>query len=189
MSRAAEGFQGMPAEDGGVGEAENFFSLFGLEVDFEIDERELKQRYRSLQRMAHPDRHALAEKLSSDWAARWSARINDGYRTLADPFERARYLLELQGINSSGEQAFSSDMNFLATQMEWRERIDGVTEGDRSQINQLKQKISEEIESLRMQFLQQASAGAWSAGGEAISRWSFYRRLAAKVADLEASCL
>ena len=189
MSRAENGFQGMPAEGGGVDEAENFFSLFGLEVNFEVDERGLKQRYRSLQGMAHPDRHAVAEKLSSDWAARWSARINDGYRTLADPFERARYLLALQGIDASGEQAFSSDMNFLAAQLEWRERIDGVAEGDRSRIVQLKQEIFEEIERLRKQFLQLAAAADWHAGGEAVARWSFYRRLAAKVADLEASCL
>jgi molecular chaperone HscB len=189
MSGAATGFQGTPAEDGGVDEAENFFSLFGLEVNFEVDEKGLKQRYRSLQRMAHPDRYAVAEKLSSDWAAHWSARINDGYRTLSDPFERARYLLQLQGMDASGEHAFSSDMNFLAAQMEWRERIDGVTEGDRSRIEQLKQEISEEIERLRQQFLQLAAAGDWPAGGEAVARWSFYRRLAAKVADLEASCL
>ncbi len=189
MSGAAKGLQQMSAGDGVVDESENFFSLFGLEVNFEVDEKGLKQRYRSLQRMAHPDRHAVAEKLSSDWAARWSARINDGYRTLSDPFERARYLLQLQGMDASGEQALSSDMGFLAAQMEWRERIDGVTAGEPSPIGQLKQEISGELEGQRQQFLQLAAAGNWPAGGEVVARWSFYRRLAAKVADLEASCL
>ena len=189
MNRAVQDYQETAAGGAGVGESENFFSIFGLKVDFEVDEKELKQRHRSLQRMAHPDRHAVAGELSSDWAARWSARINDGYRTLADPFERARYLLELHGVDASGEQAFSSDVDFLAAQMEWRERLDGVAEGDRGHIGQLKQELSGELERLRQQFMQLAAAGAWPAGGEVVARWSFYRRLRTRVADLEASCL
>ena len=66
------------------------FSLFGLPRAFALDEKMLQQKYLALQREFHPDRAAPEQKLAM---LQKSADINEAYRVLKNPVERAEYLL------------------------------------------------------------------------------------------------
>ena len=102
--------------------ARNHFELFGLPARYALDAGALDDAYRALQRQVHPDRHATADDTSRRLALQAAARVNEAYRTLGDPVERARYLLGLRGVDAFDETDTSLDVGFLERQLERRER-------------------------------------------------------------------
>jgi molecular chaperone HscB len=104
----------------------NFFELFDLPVSFEIDIPDLTERYRRLQNTVHPDRFANASDAQRRLALQQSARINEAFQTLKDPLLRARYLLELNGVDMRNDTDTAMDPGFLMQQMELREQLGDV---------------------------------------------------------------
>jgi molecular chaperone HscB len=100
----------------------NHFELFGLEPRFAIDGAALDARYRDLQADVHPDRFGAAGETERRLAHQSSARVNEAYRALRDPVERARYLLALRGVNAMDQNDTKLDLAFLEAQLERRER-------------------------------------------------------------------
>ena len=67
------------------------FRLFGLPMGFELDRAALDERWKALQRQAHPDRFAAQGAAAQRVAMQWSVRINEAYQRLKDPLKRAAY--------------------------------------------------------------------------------------------------
>ncbi|KAI1467617.1 Co-chaperone Hsc20 [Daldinia caldariorum] len=92
---------------------------------FAIDVRALRREFLTLQASAHPDLapHGASSKRRAEAA---SARINEAYRTLADPLARAQYLLrEKWGVDAAGEEtARVEDPELLMLVLETREMIE-----------------------------------------------------------------
>ena len=103
--------------------SKSHFELFGLAPAFGLDAEVLDKAYRELQTEIHPDRFAHAGEADQRLAVQWAARANEAYKTLKSPFERARYLLELQGIHAMDAKNTSMPADFLMQQMEWRETL------------------------------------------------------------------
>ncbi len=107
------------------------FALFGLEPHFSIDLDAARERYRDLQRIAHPDRHSAADPTQRRLAAQLAADINSAWNTLKDPVARARHLLELRGIDSARFNSAQVPPAILMEQMELREALEtAVSEAD-----------------------------------------------------------
>ena len=106
--------------------ARNHFELFGLPVRYALDATALEAAYRDLQRNVHPDRHASSDAATRRLALQAAARVNEAYRTLGDPVERARYLLGLRGVDAFDETDTTLDVGFLERQLERRERAEGA---------------------------------------------------------------
>ena len=102
--------------------ARNHFELFGLPARYALDVQALDDAYRALQRLVHPDRHATSDDASRRLALQAAARVNEAYRTLGDPVERARYLLSLRGVDAFDETDPTLAPGFLERQLERRER-------------------------------------------------------------------
>lgn len=102
--------------------AANHFELFGLPTSFRIDADALDRAYRTLQAEVHPDRHARASDVERRIAMQTSTRVNAAYQALKDPIERARYLLELRGIDPFDETDTKLSIAFLEQQLARRER-------------------------------------------------------------------
>jgi molecular chaperone HscB len=100
------------------------FELFGLEPAYALEADRLERAYRQVQATIHPDRFAQAGDAARRASVQWSARVNEAYRTLKDPLERARYLLELQGVDLGMETDSAMPAEFLARQMELRESLE-----------------------------------------------------------------
>lgn len=72
------------------------FTVFGVPRSLDLDERALERRYFELSRECHPD--LLRSQAPADCIAvlQRSAEINDAWRVLRDPWQRAKALLEAQ---------------------------------------------------------------------------------------------
>jgi len=107
----------------------NHFDLFALPMAFAIDADRLDQAYRGIQAEIHPDKFAHAGEAEQRLSMQWSTRVNEAYQTLRKPFERARYLLELNGVDAMDAKNTSMPADFLMQQMEWREALMEAREG------------------------------------------------------------
>lgn len=103
---------------------QNHFELFGLPVAFTLDAERLDQAYRNIQAEIHPDRFAHAGEAEQRLSMQWTTRVNEAYQSLKKPFERARYLLLLQGIDAMDPKNTSMAPDFIMQQMEWREALE-----------------------------------------------------------------
>ena len=104
----------------------NYFELFSLQEKFDIDEVQLTQRFRELQRLTHPDRFASASDAEKRWSVQAAAHINSAEQTLSKPLARAVYLLQLKGIDLDVETDTRMAPEFLMMQMELRESIESL---------------------------------------------------------------
>ena len=102
----------------------NDFVLFGLPERFEQDRTTLDQRWKALQRQAHPDRFAADAATAQRVAMQWSVRINEAYQRLKNPLKRAAYLCELRGVPIQAENNTAMPAAFLMQQMAWREALE-----------------------------------------------------------------
>lgn len=102
--------------------SDNDFELFGLPLQFAIQPEGLTQAYLQLQNQMHPDRYTDAPPSERRMAAQWSTRINEAYKRLQNPTDRAIYLCELAGLDPRGHQS-KLPAELLMQQMEWREQL------------------------------------------------------------------
>ena len=105
----------------------NFFSLFDVPHDFQLDQAALKQRYQALIATVHPDRFAHLSDSEQSMAVMKSAQLNDAFTALSNPITRAEHLLELAGLGQHDESKTVSDIEFLMLQMELREQLEIIS--------------------------------------------------------------
>ena len=105
----------------------NDFALFGVPEQFAQDAAQLAERWKTLQKEAHPDRFAAQGAAAQRVAMQWSVRINEAYQRLKDPLKRAAYLCELHGAPIRAEDNTAMPAAFLMQQMEWREALEDAS--------------------------------------------------------------
>lgn len=109
---------------------QNHFELFHLPQRFAVDPAALDQAYREVQGKVHPDRFVNATDAEKRVAMQWATRANEAYQTLKNPFKRAAYLCELNGIDLQVESNTAMPRDFLIQQMEWREALEDAKAGE-----------------------------------------------------------
>jgi molecular chaperone HscB len=103
---------------------QNHFELFHLPQRFAVDSSALDNAYREVQSRVHPDRFVSATDTEKRVAMQWATRANEAYQTLKNPFKRAAYLCELNGIDLQTESNTAMPREFLMQQMEWHEALE-----------------------------------------------------------------
>lgn len=106
----------------------NFFTLFNLPSQFKVDKRALDEAYHQAQKKYHPDNFVTENDNVKASMAQESSRINDAYRALKSPSERAQHVLDINGIEFEFDTATVSDTEFLMQQMELREQLERIVE-------------------------------------------------------------
>jgi molecular chaperone HscB len=105
---------------------QNHFELFNLEPAYAINGAALEQSYRDLQALIHPDRYAQAGDAERLASLQLTTRVNEAYRALKDPVQRARHILELNGVDVAFETNTQMPTDFLMQQLEMREELEGA---------------------------------------------------------------
>ncbi len=80
------------------------FERLGLPRRFLLDGAEVERQYLARSRALHPDFHQLGASGEQSASLEMTARLNEAYATLREPFKRAEYLLMLEGGPTAGEQ-------------------------------------------------------------------------------------
>lgn len=102
----------------------NFFSIFALPQSYAIDEKQLENSYRKLAASYHPDKFASLSSFEQKEKMIMSSLINQAYKVLSDPIQRASHLLLLNGINADARENNIADTEFLMQQLQWQETLE-----------------------------------------------------------------
>jgi molecular chaperone HscB len=83
----------------------NYYDFFEIPHHLSLDLKDLEKRFYALSRKWHPDRFARSGTDERQQALDASAILNDGYRVLRDPIQRANYLLKENGFDIGEQQS------------------------------------------------------------------------------------
>ncbi len=164
----------------------NHFELFGLQPRFDVDLNALDARYRELQREVHPDRFAAAPQAEQRASMELATRVNDAYRTLKSPLERARYLLKLHGVDPGFETNTAMPADFLAQQMELREALEAAIEAENGEkLADMRDRLQGGRGALLLEIEAQLNAKAWQDAAGTLRRLMFMEKLGEEIAAAE----
>jgi len=96
----------------------------GLAPAFALDAGSLERSYREIQSQIHPDRYARAGDAQRRASMQWTTRVNEAYRILKSPVQRAKYLLEMNGVDVQFETNTQMPTDFLLKQLELHEALE-----------------------------------------------------------------
>ena len=135
----------------------NHFELFGLAPAFALDLAHLDRAYRDIQAEVHPDRFAHAGDAERRASMQMTTQVNEAYRTLKSPVRRAKYLLELNGVDVGFETNTAMPPEFLMEQMELREKLEEAR--DVKTLGFLQKELSGEKKKIEIQIAALIDAG------------------------------
>ena len=99
------------------------FARLGLPAALDLDAGALDKAYFAGQRQWHPDRFVAKPPEERAKASTEAAALNDAYRTLRNPLDRAVYLAALKGVDMPGDGKTIDDPDLLMEAMEAREEL------------------------------------------------------------------
>lgn len=165
----------------------NYFELFDQPVGFAIDDASLTERYRALQQVLHPDRHAAATDAERRWSVQAASFVNEAYQALRSPLSRATYLLSLNGIGIDEETDTSMPPAFLMEQMELREAMDdaGSAADPLAALDEVSERLASLGREIAEHFAEAAAGDDWRAAREHVRQWQFIDKMRRDVRALE----
>lgn len=169
----------------------DYFTLFDLPLDYNLDMSQLTLRYQELQRQWHPDGFVNASEREKLLALQHAAIINQAYQTLKHPLERAEYLLSFHGYNVRDEQQTMQDTPFLLQQLEWREELANIPHLPDAEAVLLV--FSERIDKISQQYKQQLDDDLvkqqWLLATDALRKLRFLDKIQQQISQLEEQLL
>ena len=144
------------------------FELFGLAPAFGLETEALERSYREIQSQIHPDRFAHAGDAERRASLQWTTRVNEAYRTLKDPVQRAKHVLELHGVDVAFETNTAMPPEFLMQQMELREALEEAK--DAAQLDDLRRQLRSSRASLESEIAEAIDAKKDYAGAAGLVR-------------------
>ena len=167
-----------PADAAGF--AANHFELLGLPVRFAIDRSRLDAAWRELQARVHPDRFAAGSDAERRVAMQWASRVNEAYRVLRSPLQRARYLCELAGFDVQAESNTAMAPEFLMQQMAWRESLETArAERSPAALDAVAEQLDEARAGMMAELarLLDAAQPDYASAVQRVREWMFIERL------------
>lgn len=127
----------------------NYYDFFEIPHQLSIDLKDLERRFYALSRKWHPDRFARAAAQEREEAIDASAVLNDGYRVLRDPIQRAAYLLKENGFDIGEQQSKDVPPELLEEvfelNMAMEESDEAAIREARAKFEVMQQSIDEEL--------------------------------------------
>ena len=166
---------------------QNYFDLFNLSLSFEIDRNQLLERQQSLQAVYHPDRFVNASEQNKRLSVQQASWINEAYRTLENPVRRARYMLEISGLEMNDESETTSDTDFLMEQISYREEMEDLSAGSSSLecCDKLIEKLNGRAEEISQEFVTKFRSGDLNSARLVNRKMQFIQRIQDQVTDLQ----
>ncbi len=126
----------------------NYFELFGIPVSLQADQSLLMQQYFLLQKKYHPDFFSQATEFEQAEALEVSSQINKGLKTLKNPDETIKYVLQLKGLLEE-EEKYQLPPGFLMEVMELNEAL---SDGSAAQVAAFEKEIYSAVKDIIEQY-------------------------------------
>lgn len=97
----------------------NYFNLFDLNKEFDINSAKLKKAYLVVQNIVHPDKFVKQDIKYQTLALEWATFANDAFNNLNNPAKRAIYWCNLHNINTNVQV----EMHILEQTIDWHESL------------------------------------------------------------------
>ena len=158
----------------------NHFELFGLVPAFALDIARLDAAYRDIQAKVHPDWFVHAGDAERRASMQMTTQVNEAYRTLKSPLRRAKYILELNGVDVGFETNTAMPKQFLVEQMELREQLEEAKNVDALQF--LQTNLSVRKKNLEAQIAEQIDRRKnFSAASDPVRKLMFLERFSEEI--------
>jgi molecular chaperone HscB len=99
------------------------FATLGLAPSFDIDLVAVEKTHRELSRALHPDRYVGEGASGRRAALERAVAVNEAWRVVRDPIQRAEALLVLRGVEVGEEGEPKASPEFLMEMLEQREAL------------------------------------------------------------------
>ncbi|MEZ5963751.1 MAG: Fe-S protein assembly co-chaperone HscB [Planctomycetota bacterium] len=147
------------------------FAVFGMPPSLDVDKAWLEARYLELSRASHPDHHASSGVDAVALLAR-AAEVNDSYRILRDPWQRAARLVELSAPGVlSRRKTLSPD--FLDDALELAERV-ARTPRASTEAEALRARLDELLAQDWRELQRAVAAGEWDAAATRVHQSRYH---------------
>ena len=162
---------------------QNHFELFGLQPAFLVDQQALERSYREIQSRVHPDRFAHAGDAERRASLQWTTRVNEAYRSLKNPVQRASHILALHGVDVAFETNTAMPAAFLGQQMELREALENaIRSKDLKSLDALEKSLARDKELLEKKLAQSIDADKdYQAAAGLVRELQFLEKLEAEI--------
>ncbi|WWP01037.1 MAG: Fe-S protein assembly co-chaperone HscB [Candidatus Dasytiphilus stammeri] len=164
----------------------NYFKIFGLPINFKIDNKLLEARFHNLQRQLHPDRSIVDPENQLEVVTK-SALVNQAWKVLSNPISRAEYLLLLHGFDVNSEQNNNlMDTNFLKTQFDLREELQNIEQkACLKELSKFTNQIESSISKIHYQIEKEIESQDWEKAANTLRKIRMFTKLRFKIEDLE----
>lgn len=174
--------------------SQNYFQLFGIAEQFDIDLNRLADTYREIQRNTHPDRHAHESKRDQRLSMQYTATVNDAYQTLKSPLKRAIHLLQLKGLDLAADSSTHMDPEFLMQQIELRENLESARHAadPDSELEKISTVLEEQLQQYQTEFkagLVDLSQDSLHQAADQVKKMQFVVKMQREVERLEEELL
>lgn len=100
----------------------NYFELFEIPLQFEVDAIKIRPKFLELSRKYHPDFHSHENEINQEKLIEICAAVNKGWQVFQEPLATLYYALQLSGkITEQDNPTLSAD--FLMEMMELNEQL------------------------------------------------------------------
>jgi molecular chaperone HscB len=166
---------------------QSYFNLFGLKLSFDIDIGQLHSEQQRLQAIYHPDRFVNAGEQDRRISVQQASWINQAFETLSNPVKRARYMLELSGLELNDESETTSDTVFLMEQLAIREEIDECR-SDADPLcccDHIASKLRSKAEQFGSEFIASFNQGQLEEARQSSRKMQFIQRILDQLTDFQ----
>lgn len=115
----------------------DYYAFFQMPRRLAVDLDELQRKFYAMSRLLHPDRYTRSSERERLYSLEATAILNDGYRVLRDPVERAEYVLKEAGFDIGEQRSRDVPPELLEEVFELNMALDELKSGDESVAPQL----------------------------------------------------
>lgn len=111
----------------------DYFDLFKMKPNYEVDVHTLEQKYKILQKQFHPDLFTTKTFEEQKISLKSSTAVNQAYQTLKDPVHRAMYILSRNNLNIFDEGESYSNPTLMVMKLslsDFTSDLDSTVDGD-----------------------------------------------------------
>uniref|UniRef100_A0A1B6G6W6 J domain-containing protein n=1 Tax=Cuerna arida TaxID=1464854 RepID=A0A1B6G6W6_9HEMI len=165
-----------------VNRTADFFEIIGVNRSYMTDNASLRQKYRSLQTLLHPDKFSSKPKKEQELSEEFSSVVNKAYSTLSDPLERGLYLLGLHHV-SIEEGTTDVDKTFLMEIMERNEEIENET--DPQMLKEFYMNNKDQLDDLISKVAEAFDLNNIEAAKKLLTKMKYYHSIETKIKEIK----